>query len=35
MPDQFTKEELIVRLRQAMLELDKVIDEIVITYLSE
>lgn len=35
MPDQYTKEELIVRLREAMFELDKVIDEIVITYLSE
>ncbi len=35
MPDQFTKEELIERLRAAMNELDKVTDEIIATYLSE
>ncbi len=32
-PDQFSKEELAVRLREAMNELDKVADEIIITYL--
>lgn len=35
MPDQFSKEELASRLRKALNELDKVADEIIITYLVE
>ena len=35
MPDQFSKEELAIRLRSALKELDKVADEIIITYLDE
>jgi len=35
MPDQYTKAELIKRLRAAMNELDKVTDEIIVTYLTD
>jgi hypothetical protein len=35
MPDKFTKAELAARLRQALYDLDKVADEIIITYLGE
>lgn len=35
MPDQFSKEELAQRLRFLLAELDKVADEIIITYLEE
>ncbi len=35
MPDQFSKKELAVRLREALNELDKVTDEIIVTYLDE
>lgn len=35
MPDQFSKQELARRLRNALNELDKVADEIIITYLDE
>lgn len=34
-PDQYTKEELAIRLRDALNELDKVADEIIITYLEK
>ena len=35
MVDQFSKRELSVRLRKALDELEKVCDEVVITYLDE
>ena len=34
-PDQYTKEELATRLRDALSELDKIVDEIIITYLEK
>ncbi len=34
MPDYYTKDELITRLRAALCELDRVCDEIVATYLT-
>ena len=35
MPDQYTKEELATRLRETLRELDKIADEIIITYLED